>query len=62
MGNTFPVLFSSAAAAAAAAPVLGLQLSGFELREPPYDCERAFSQSAPDHRGSLFVMVSPFSV
>jgi putative ABC transport system substrate-binding protein len=43
-----------------AATKLGLQLIGLELRDPPYDYDRAFAQSASDHRGGLFVMVSPF--
>jgi ABC-type uncharacterized transport system substrate-binding protein len=47
-------------AAQTAATTLGLQLAGIELRDPPYDYERALAQSAPDHRGGLLVMVSPF--
>jgi ABC-type uncharacterized transport system substrate-binding protein len=47
-------------AAQTAATTLGLQLAGIELRDPPYDYERALAQSAPDHRGGLIVMVSPF--
>jgi ABC-type uncharacterized transport system substrate-binding protein len=47
-------------AAQTAAATLGFQLAGVQLRDPPYDYERALAQSAPDHRDSLFVMVSPF--
>jgi putative ABC transport system substrate-binding protein len=43
-----------------AATKLGLRLAGFELRDPPYDYDRVFTQSTSDHRGGLFVMVSPF--
>jgi putative ABC transport system substrate-binding protein len=38
---------------------LGLQLSGIELREPPYDYEAALNQSPLDHRGMLIVPTSP---
>ena len=41
-----------------AATTLGLQLVGIELREPPYDYERALDQVSPDHRGALLVMTS----
>jgi hypothetical protein len=47
-------------AAQTAATTLGFQLAGAQMRDPPYDYERALAQSAPDHRGSLIVMVSPF--
>ena len=47
-------------AAQTAATTLGFQLAGAEMHDPPYDYERALAQSAPDHRGSLIVMVSPF--
>jgi putative ABC transport system substrate-binding protein len=47
-------------AAQTAATKLGFQLAGVEVRDPPYDYERALAQSAPNHRGSLIVMVSPF--
>jgi putative ABC transport system substrate-binding protein len=47
-------------AAQTAATKLGFQLAGVQVRDPPYDYERALAQSAPDHRGSLIVMVSPF--
>jgi putative ABC transport system substrate-binding protein len=43
-----------------AAATLGFQLAGIQLGDTHYDYERALAQSAPDHRGSLFVMVSPF--
>jgi putative ABC transport system substrate-binding protein len=42
------------------APTLGLGLVGTELREQPYDYEVALAQAPSDHRGSLFVMTSPF--
>jgi putative ABC transport system substrate-binding protein len=42
------------------AGTLGLRLSGIELREPPYDYERALGQAPPDHRGMLIVPTSPF--
>src|SRR5262249_40705739 len=47
-------------AAQTAASKLGFQLAGVQVRDPPYDYERALAQSAPGHRGSLIVMVSPF--
>lgn len=43
-----------------AAEALGLRVAGIELRETPYDYERAFAQSPLDYRGQLLVMVSPF--
>ena len=39
--------------------MVGLQLSGVELRESPYDYEAALDQAPPDHRGTLVVMGSP---
>ena len=42
------------------APKLGLRLFGIELREPPYDYERAFGEAPADHRGMLIVATSPF--
>ena len=39
---------------------LGLRLAGIELREPPYDYERALARLAPDDRGGLIAMTSPF--
>jgi putative tryptophan/tyrosine transport system substrate-binding protein len=47
-------------AAQNAAATLGLRLSGVELREPPYDYERALSEAPPDHRGMLIVATSAF--
>jgi putative tryptophan/tyrosine transport system substrate-binding protein len=41
------------------APTLGLQLSGSELRERPYDYERALAEAPPDHRRILLVANSP---
>jgi putative ABC transport system substrate-binding protein len=42
-----------------AAQKLGLKLAGVELRERPYDYERALAQTPPDHRGAVVVMTSP---
>jgi putative ABC transport system substrate-binding protein len=39
---------------------LGLRLAGIELREQPYDYERALAQVPADYRRHLFVMTSPF--
>jgi putative tryptophan/tyrosine transport system substrate-binding protein len=47
-------------AARSTAAMLGLQLSGIELREPPYDYEAALDQAPLDHRGMLVVPTSPF--
>jgi len=47
-------------AAQSAAATLGLRLSGIELREPPYDYERALREAPPDHRGMIIVGTSPF--
>jgi putative ABC transport system substrate-binding protein len=47
-------------AAQSAAATLGLRLSGIELREPPYDYERALREAPPDHRGMIIVATSPF--
>jgi len=47
-------------AARSTADTLGLQLSGIELREWPYDYEAALDQAPPDHRGMLVVPTSPF--
>jgi putative tryptophan/tyrosine transport system substrate-binding protein len=47
-------------AAQTAAATLRFPLAGVKLHDPPYDYERAFTQSAPNHRDSLIVMVSPF--
>ena len=44
-------------AAQYAAPALGLQLTGVELREQPYDYERAFTEAPSDHRGALVAMM-----
>ena len=46
-------------AARSTAAMLGLQLSGIELRESPYDYEVAFDQAPLDHRGMLIVPTSP---
>jgi putative ABC transport system substrate-binding protein len=47
-------------AAQRAAPALGLELFGSELRDQPYDYEKALAQAPSDYRGWLFVMTSPF--
>ena len=39
--------------------MLGLQLSGIELRESSYDYEAALEQAPPDHRSMLIVPTSP---
>ena len=46
-------------AARSTAAMLGLQLSGIELRESPYDYEAAFDQAPLDHRDMLIVPTSP---
>jgi putative tryptophan/tyrosine transport system substrate-binding protein len=46
-------------AARSTAAMLGLQLSGIELRESSYDYEAALEQAPPDHRGMLIVPTSP---
>jgi putative tryptophan/tyrosine transport system substrate-binding protein len=43
-----------------AAKQLGLRLAGIDLRDPPYDYDRALAQSPPDHRGGLIALASPF--
>ena len=47
-------------AAQNAAATLGLRLYGIELREPPYDYERALREAPPDHRGIVIVATSAF--
>jgi putative tryptophan/tyrosine transport system substrate-binding protein len=42
-----------------AAPALGLSVAGVELRERPYNYERALTDAPGDHRGALVVMNSP---
>jgi putative ABC transport system substrate-binding protein len=42
-----------------AAPSLGLQLFGVELRDLPYDYDQALARTPPDHRRALLVMASP---
>ena len=46
-------------AAQNAATALGLQIVGIELREQPYDYERALSETPVDHRDALVTMISP---
>jgi putative ABC transport system substrate-binding protein len=46
-------------AARSTAAMLGLQLFGIELREPPYDYEAALDQAPLDHRSMLIVPTSP---
>jgi putative tryptophan/tyrosine transport system substrate-binding protein len=38
---------------------LGLRLAGVELRDYPYDYDRALAPVAPEHRGALIAMTSP---
>jgi putative ABC transport system substrate-binding protein len=47
-------------AARSTAATLGLQLSGIELRDSPYDYEAALERAPPSHRGMLIVPTSPF--
>jgi putative tryptophan/tyrosine transport system substrate-binding protein len=48
-------------AAQDAAASLGLDLAGIELREQPYDYDRALAQAPPEYRNNLFVVSSgPF--
>src|SRR5262249_57448279 len=47
-------------AARDASAKLGLRVAGIELREQPYDYNRALAQAAPDYRKNLLVLVSPF--
>jgi putative ABC transport system substrate-binding protein len=46
-------------AAQSAAATLELQLIGVELREEPYDYERALAEAPADHRSALVVLMSP---
>jgi putative ABC transport system substrate-binding protein len=39
---------------------LGLRLSGVEFIDPPFDYDKALAHAAPDSRGTVFVLVSPF--
>jgi putative tryptophan/tyrosine transport system substrate-binding protein len=41
------------------APSLGLDLAGVQLREQPYDYEKAFADAPADHRGALVALMSP---
>ena len=43
-----------------AGTALRLQLSGVEFLDPPFDYEKALAQAAPDSRGTVLVLVSPF--
>ena len=45
--------------AEAAGGKLGLRLSGVDLREPPFDYERALAEAPLDNRKNLFVLTSP---
>ena len=46
-------------AAQTTAKTLGLQVAGIELRDEPYDYERALGMAPADHRGALMAMSSP---
>jgi putative ABC transport system substrate-binding protein len=48
------------AAVEAAGANLGIRLFGAELRNPPYDFERALAQAPPECRGFLLAMTTPF--
>ena len=43
-----------------AAAKLGVRVAGIELRNPPYDYEKAFAEAPPDFRRVLFPLTSPF--
>jgi putative tryptophan/tyrosine transport system substrate-binding protein len=43
-----------------AAASIGLRLAGIELRDAPYDYDRALNEAPPDHRGTLLAMMTPF--
>src|SRR5262249_31533698 len=47
-------------AARDASTKLGLPVAGIELREQPYDYDRALAQATPDYPKNLLVLVSPF--
>jgi putative tryptophan/tyrosine transport system substrate-binding protein len=38
---------------------LGLRLSGIDMRDPPYDYDRALAETPPDNRKNLFMPTSP---
>jgi putative ABC transport system substrate-binding protein len=42
------------------AATLGIEVAGIELRDPPYDYEKAFAEAPQDHRGTLMPLTSPF--
>jgi len=44
----------------ASADKFGLQLAGIELRDYPYDYEKALAQAPAEHRRFLMIMTSPF--
>jgi putative ABC transport system substrate-binding protein len=46
-------------AAQTTAMILELKLAGIELRDEPYDYERALSMVPADHRGAMIAMSSP---
>ncbi len=43
-----------------AVATLGISAFGVEMRDPPYDYEKALAQAPEDHRGTLFPLTSPF--
>jgi putative ABC transport system substrate-binding protein len=43
-----------------AAAKLGINVAGIELRNPPYDYERAFAEAPSEARGMLLPLTSPF--
>ena len=42
-----------------AVATLGMQLTGIEVRERPFDYEQALARVPPDHRGALLASMSP---
>jgi putative ABC transport system substrate-binding protein len=44
----------------ASADKFGLQVTGVELRDYPYDYDKALTQAPPEHRRFLVIMISPF--
>jgi len=42
------------------AATLGIEVAGIELRDPPYDYERAFAEAPQEYRGTLLPLTSPF--
>jgi len=45
-------------AAQSVAATLGVRLAGTDLGDPPFNYDKALSQTAPEYRGTIFVMAS----